>query len=121
MMIAFNANVNDFGVCMFYKKKGMTGISLVMYAVIGLIIITVVVFMVGNKIGDFVSGKEDAISCKSACNSIGFDSAWDLYTKEECEDKNNDPNVNKRWEYASMHGTYSDVSNGNACCCRKNK
>ncbi len=56
---------------MFCQKKGITGISLIIYGVIGLVILVLVSVMLGSKIGDFSKGKERAQTCGGACSAAG--------------------------------------------------
>lgn len=103
------------------NRHGITGINLIVYAVIGLIIITVVIFMVGKNIGNFVTGKDNARTCAVACKAVGSDNSYTHLNREECEDKNKEPISSKYWVYSVMPGSYSEVPEGNTCCCIKDK
>jgi hypothetical protein len=52
-------------------KKAMTGIQLIVSAVIGLIIIVVVIMMITGKLGAFGEGTEQAGTCDNLCKGIG--------------------------------------------------
>jgi len=103
------------------SKLGVTGINVVVYAVIGLIILTVVIFMVGKNIGNFVTGKDNARTCAAACNAVGYDKSYMHLDRETCEGGNEDSILSKYWVYSVMPGNYPDVPEGNACCCIKDK
>jgi hypothetical protein len=54
-------------------KKGISGINLIVSAVIGLIIIIVIIMMLTGKLGAFGEGTESAVSCENICKSLGYD------------------------------------------------
>lgn len=106
---------------LYNHRRGITGISLIIAAVIGLLILTVVIFTVGKNVGNFVTGKDKARTCAAACGAVGSDDEYTHLDRETCEDRNKDPIFSKYWDYSVMPGTYSEVPEGNACCCIKNK
>ena len=87
------------------NKLGVTGINLVVYAVIGLIIITVVAFMLGNKIRDFSKGKEQAPTCSGACSAAGAKYSAPI-SKKSCDFVGG----------KAMGGTFYDVENYDEPC-----
>ena len=100
---------------MFYKKKkGMTGISIVMYAVIGLIIITVVLFMVGKNIGNFITGKDKARTCAGACNAGGADD-FAAISRDNCVGIVKGRPIGG--QYSDVTGIDEATGKPRVCCC----
>lgn len=96
------------------QRRGITGISLIVAAVIGLLILTVVIFMVGKNVGNFATGKDKARTCAAACSAIGADGHTSLL-KENCVDT---PTI----KFSIMPGKYSDITlPNNVCCCKWEK
>ena len=94
-------------------RRGITGINLVVAAVIGLLILTVLVFMVGKNVGNFAAGKDNTRTCAAACSAGGADD-FATISRDDCT------GIIKGRQ---IGGQYSDVAGTDAtgkpriCCC----
>jgi hypothetical protein len=101
-------------------KKGISGITLIVSAVIGLIIIVVVVMMITGKLGAFGKGVDEAFTCENTCNALGHDfSGTGLTTLNSRDCKN-------LLKGKIVPGKFSDIPDTNSdgdpviCCCFDN-
>ena len=92
---------------MHHKRKSEAPISLIAAIIVGLIIITIVTFMIGKKTASFVEGKENVRTCNNACNAIGKDTGSGV-GKGDCI---------KFIKGVPLFGDYIDVSSDLECCC----
>ncbi len=106
----------------FQNKEAMSGITLIVAAVIGLIILVVIVAMISGKLGSFGKGTDQSVSdsaqnffntCSDACKLFAKEIASDK-TKFLCESM--DPVIHPQ----VVPGSYSDIDvlSGKVCCCR---
>ena len=97
----------------FQNKKALSGITLIVAAVIGLLILTAVLFMVGKNVGNFAAGKDKARTCAAACSAGGADD-FAAISRDDCAGIIKGRHIG---------GQYSDVTGTDAtgkpriCCC----
>ncbi len=91
------------------SKKGQSiSINTIIIAAIALAVLVVLFVIFTGRIGIFSKGVSETASCENSCKGLGL-SLGSMSTKDGCT-------IAGRPYIA---GTYSDVSQGEVCCCSK--
>ena len=99
----------------------MSGITLIVAVVIGLIIIVVIVTMISGKLGAFGKGTEQSVgdsaqkvfdACSDACKLFAKEKSTIGETAATCK------TIASTLHPQVVPGSYSDVPSGKVCCCR---
>lgn len=85
---------------MLNKKSQSSGITVIIAAVIGLIIMVVLIALLTGKLGNFGKGVDNSATCQNTCNAMGR--AFTDVAKGSCG-------------AIFVDGKFKDVSSG--CCC----
>ena len=70
--------------------------------------------MITGKFKIFSSGAESVLTCEFKCESIEKKATVIQYDKDECREE-----LSATLESQYLPGTYSDIDEGNVCCCIK--
>ena len=88
------------------NKKSEASIGLIVAAVIGLIILTVLILLLSGKLSLYSKSVEESKSCDVFCDSINMKKTIAAYTKTNCENRG----------HVSVSGEFSDRPSGGCCC-----
>ena len=103
------------------KKRNAQGLSIttIIIAVIGLIVIIVLITIFTGRIGGFGKGLDTSLKDVKTCSSLCGINGMDKTTSEKASAVACSASSSPEIETRTIPGTFTDVSDGNVCCCRR--
>ena len=88
------------------KKSQGLSVNVIIIVAIALIVLIVLITIFTGRMGSFVGGVDNTVTCANSCSA--FNKISDDVTQAVCDSTSRSQVI---------AGTYEDVSDGNVCCC----